>query len=191
MNHVITCNPIGEIKSLKNEVDNFIVCHFHEYDAKFYLTKKTKPIFDLYVQDEYCDAVEELLTEYEREQVNVYEVPSLSVIPEVLVQNIGAEYNPDDLLDENSDKELPCVYLCADTPFSTLMASSLNREFRKNGYEIEVTNLMKYYQTPSFDRLVDMMKRELETEFIYKDDPVQFAFVTNFMLRGGNKGWVM
>ena len=127
MNHVITCNPIGEIKSLKDPVENFVVCHFHEYDAKFYLTKQTKPIFDLYVQDEYCDAVESLLDEYEEEQVNVYEVPALSEISEILSQNIAVDYNPDDLLDENSYKELACVYLCADVAFSNLVASRLNR----------------------------------------------------------------
>lgn len=191
MNHVITCNPIGEIKSLKQPIENFVVCHFHEYDAKFYLTKKTKPIFDLYVQDEYCDDVESLLEEYESEQVNVYEVPALSEISEILSQNIAAEYNPDDLLDENSDKELPCVYLCADVDFSNLMTASLNRSFRNKGLELEAINLMKYYQLTNFSKLVDMMKTELETQFIYPEDPVQFAFVTNFMLRGGNKRWVM
>lgn len=191
MNHVITCNPIGEIKSLKQPIENFVVCHFHEYDAKFYLTKKTKPIFDLYVQDEYCDDVEALLEEYESEQVNVYEVPALSEISEILSQNIAAEYNPDDLLDENSDKELPCVYLCADVDFSKLMTASLNRSFRNKGLELEAINLMKYYQLTNFSKLVEMMKTELETKFIYPEDPVQFAFVTNFMLRGGNKRWVM
>lgn len=191
MNHVITCNPIGDIKSLKQPIENFVVCHFHEYDTKFYLTKKTKPIFDLYVQDEYCDDVESLLEEYESEQVNVYEVPALSEISEILSQNIAAEYNPDDLLDENSDKELPCVYLCADVDFSNLMTSSLNRSFRNKGLELEAINLMKYYQLTNFSKLVDMMRTELETQFIYPEDPVQFAFVTNFMLRGGNKRWVM
>lgn len=191
MNHVITCNQIGEIKSLKQPVENFVICHFHEYDAKFYLTKKTKPIFDLYVQDEYCDDVESLLEEYESEQVNVYEVPALSEISNILSHNIAAEYTPEDLLDENSDKELPSVYLCADVSFSNLMTSSLNRSFRNMGLELEAINLMKYYQLTNFSKFVDMMKTELETQFIYPDDPVQFAFVTNYMLRGGNKRWVM
>ncbi len=123
--------------------------------------------------------------------MNVYEVPALSEISEILSQNIAAEYNPDDLLDENSDKELPCVYLCADVDFSNLMTASLNRSFRNKGLELEAINLMKYYKLTNFSKLVDMMKTELETQFIYPEDPVQFAFVTNFMLRGGNKRWVM
>lgn len=187
MNHIITCSPIGKIKSLKDPVDNFIVCHFHEYDAKFYYTKKTLPIYEIFVQDENCNEVDELLDTYHEENVNVHEVPALSEIPTIIAETVALEYSPEDLLDENSDIEVPSVYLSADVSFSNLMTSALNREFRNSALELECVNLIKYYGMTEFSAMVQMMKRELETDFIYSEDPVLFAYVTNHLLRGNSK----
>ena len=191
MNHIITCNPIGKIRSLKDSIDNFMVCHLHEKDAKFYLTKTSRIVYDLYVQDELSDEVDELLTSYDDTEIRVNEVPSLSVIPEMVSETILQEYTPEDLLDEDRDKEPPNVYISADVDFSRLMTAALNRQFRNDSLELEALNLLSYYHLASFAKMVEMMKRELESDFIYPEDPVSFAYVTNRLLRGNFRGMVM
>ena len=191
MNHIITCNPIGKIRSLKDPIDNFMVCHLHEKDAKFYLTKTSRIVYDLYVQDELSDEVDELLTSYDDTEIRVNEVPSLSVIPEMVSETILQEYTPNDLLDEDRDKEPPNVYVSADVDFSRLMTAALNRQFRNDSLELEALNLLSYYHLASFAKMVEMTKRELESDFIYPEDPVSFAYVTNRLLRGNFRGMVM
>lgn len=191
MNHIITCNPITKLRSLKDPVDNFIVCHFHEVDAKFYLTKKTRLVYDLYVQDEQSDEIEEIINSYSDETIRVHEIAYLSEIPELVSETLLQEYDPEDLLDENGDKELPNVYVSADYDFSRLLTASLNRQFREDSLELEAVNLLQYYNFTKLEKMVEMMKRELESNFIYPEDPVSFAYVTNRLLRGNMKGLLM
>lgn len=187
MNHIITCNPIGLITSLKKPYHNWTVCHLHEKDAKFYLTKKTRIVYDIYSEDENNnDILDEWFDDesgYDKMfEMKFHEVPYLSEIPAMVSSIIRDEYSPEDLLDE--DKESPTIMVAAEPDFSRLMVGALNRQFRADNLELEAINLMSYYQITEFAKLVEMIKKEMNSDFVYGDDPVSFAYVVNRMLRG-------
>ena len=106
MNHIITCTPLGKINSLKNDYKNWTVCHLHEKDAKFYLTKKTRIVYDLYCED--ADSSEVLTDWYDEDsgysdmfEMSYQDVPYLSEVPKCVSELIAEEYTPESLLNDD------------------------------------------------------------------------------------------
>ena len=181
MNHIITCNPLGKIRSLKDDNGNFIVCHMYEETANYLVSREPKINYNIYCNDECMDEYADLEEEYTDINFNVIEVSYMSQISTNISDFIERDYK---LYLEDEDKyEYPNIIVAGEESFSRLMTNAINRTLRDDGIDVQAMNLMQYYGMTDVNKLAEMIKREFNTKFIYPEDPVFFGYVVNRLLR--------
>lgn len=180
---IITINPIENFTSVKSDNPNFILCH--SYTSDLLVTSKIIQIlhYTVYYQDGIDDEdFEQLQESYSSDSKMKFRFVPVSYISEALdkiVNKISNRIDPE----EDEDIQVMCVM---EENIATKCISYLNKSFRNNDKPIdcEATSLLRYSKIPNISSLTKSLKTLFHTEFIYPEDPIQFAHVCRRYIEG-------
>lgn len=193
MIHIVTANSI-EIKSIKDSNNNFVIVHLHTEPFKVFNRPMTKYVFDIYYQDGMdLDQLYSEGMEYNNSNGYIYNPipsPNITSVLDEIVQKVKdlepVDTDPDD--DDEQSSEYPEPAEEGAPPDVTTLAlacyPSLNAQIRKyldsefidQDCDVRCLDLYRYMKLTSVEKLVNSLKQTLNTEFIYPDDPISFAY---------------
>ena len=189
----ITTNPISDqFKSVKDDTENFIICHHYQSDLKV-TTQSTKVNrFNIYYQDGMDDVIEEIMETYASDSRNKFRFVPVAYIAEALdkiINNISnriaSAVDEDDDSDDEDDAEADVQIICAmEEKVARGFCSYLNKECRNNEVECEAISMLQYSKIPKLEDLKNTFVSVFHTEFIYPEDPIQFGYVCRKYVEG-------
>lgn len=178
---IITVNPLENFRSVKEDNDNFIICH--SYVSDLLVTSKIKEIlhYNVYYKDGMdSDDLENLQEMYASDDNMKFKFTPVSYISEALDRIANKISNR---IDPDEDEDVQVV--CAMEEFVAIrFVGYLNRTFRENGIECEAISLLRYTSIPNLKALTKTLKTWFNTEFIYPEEPMQFAHVCRAYIQG-------
>ena len=189
----ITTNPIGDqFKSVRDETDNFIICHHYQTDLKVTLQSTKLNRFNIYYQEGMEDIIEETMETYASDSRNKFRFVPVAYISEALdkiINNISnritsvmdEDIDPDDEGDAEADVQIICAM---ETNVARGFCSYLNKSCRNNDVECEAISMLQYSKIPKLEDLKNTFVSVFHTEFIYPEDPIQFGYVCRKYVEG-------
>lgn len=185
MIHIVTSNPVA-VKSLKDYNDNFIICHLQEKVLLPFANAAMGFLFKIYHQDG-MDLEE--FNEYENEANYKYEfIPVRSIndalqaiARDVVASEQAAQKEADKLGD--TQEEVMLATVCGYS-WNKHAISRLNSEIRKLHGETACLDLYTYLRAPNIERLAQIVKNQLQSEFVYPEDPIAFSYALMRTLNG-------
>ena len=189
----ITTNPISDqFKSVRDETDNFIICHHYQTDLKVALQSTKLNRFNIYYQEGMEDIIEETMETYASDSRNKFRFVPVAYISEALdkiINNISnritSVMDEDIDLDDEGDAEADVQIICAmETNVARGFCSYLNKSCRNNEVECEAISMLQYSKIPKLEDLKNSFVSVFHTEFIYPEDPIQFGYVCRKYVEG-------
>ena len=189
----ITTNPISDqFKSVRDETDNFIICHHYQTDLKVTLQSTKLNRFNIYYQEGMEDIIEETMETYASDSRNKFRFVPVAYISEALdkiINNISnritSVMDEDIDLDDEGDAEADVQIICAmETNVARCFCSYLNKSCRNNDVECEAISMLQYSKIPKLEDLKNTFVSVFHTEFIYPEDPIQFGYVCRKYVEG-------
>lgn len=189
----ITTNPISDqFKSVRDETDNFIICHHYQTDLKVTLQATKLNRFNIYYQEGMEDIIEEIMETYASDSRNKFRFVPVAYISEALdkiINNISnritsvmdEDIDPDDEGDAEADVQIICAM---ETNVARGFCSYLNKSCRNNDVECEAISMLQYSKIPKLEDLKNTFVSVFHTEFIYPEDPIQFGYVCRKYVEG-------
>ena len=189
----ITTNPISDqFKSVRDETDNFIICHHYQTDLKVTLQSTKLNRFNIYYQEGMEDIIEETMETYASDSRNKFRFVPVAYISEALdkiINNISnritsvmdEDIDPDDEGDAEADVQIICAM---ETDVARGFCSYLNKSCRNNDVECEAISMLQYSKIPKLEDLKNTFVSVFHTEFIYPEDPIQFGYVCRKYVEG-------
>ena len=189
----ITTNPISDqFKSVRDETDNFIICHHYQTDLKVALQSTKLNRFNIYYQEGMEDIIEETMETYASDSRNKFRFVPVAYISEALdkiINNISnritsvmdEDIDPDDEGDTEADVQIICAM---ETNVARGFCSYLNKSCRNNDVECEAISMLQYSKIPKLEDLKNTFVSVFHTEFIYPEDPIQFGYVCRKYVEG-------
>lgn len=189
----ITTNPISDqFKSVRDETDNFIICHHYQTDLKVALQSTKLNRFNIYYQEGMEDIIEETMETYASDSRNKFRFVPVAYISEALdkiINNISnritsvmdEDIDPDDEGDAEADVQIICAM---ETNVARGFCSYLNKSCRNNDVECEAISMLQYSKIPKLEDLKNTFVSVFHTEFIYPEDPIQFGYVCRKYVEG-------
>ena len=189
----ITTNPISDqFKSVRDETDNFIICHHYQTDLKVALQSTKLNRFNIYYQEGMEDIIEETMETYASDSRNKFRFVPVAYISEALdkiINNISnritsvmdEDIDPDDEGDTKADVQIICAM---ETNVARGFCSYLNKSCRNNDVECEAISMLQYSKIPKLEDLKNTFVSVFHTEFIYPEDPIQFGYVCRKYVEG-------
>lgn len=189
----ITTNPISDqFKSVRDETDNFIICHHYQTDLKVTLQSTKLNRFNIYYQEGMEDIIEETMETYASDSRNKFRFVPVAYISEALdkiINNISnritsvmdEDIDPDDEGDAEADVQIICAM---ETNVARGFCSYLNKSCRNNDVECEAISMLQYSKIPKLEDLKNTFVSVFHTEFIYPEDPIQFGYVCRKYVEG-------
>ena len=189
----ITTNPISDqFKSVRDETDNFIICHHYQTDLKVTSQSTKLNRFNIYYQEGMEDIIEETMETYASDSRNKFRFVPVAYISEALdkiINNISnritSVMDEDIDLDDEGDAEADVQIICAmETNVARGFCSYLNKSCRNNDVECEAISMLQYSKIPKLEDLKNTFVSVFHTEFIYPEDPIQFGYVCRKYVEG-------
>lgn len=189
----ITTNPISDqFKSVRDETDNFIICHHYQTDLKVTSQSTKLNRFNIYYQEGMEDIIEETMETYASDSRNKFRFVPVAYISEALdkiINNISnritSAMDEDIDLDDEGDAEVDVQIICAmETNVARGFCSYLNKSCRNNDVECEAISMLQYSKIPKLEDLKNTFVSVFHTEFIYPEDPIQFGYVCRKYVEG-------
>lgn len=189
----ITTNPISDqFKSVRDETDNFIICHHYQTDLKVTSQSTKLNRFNIYYQEGMEDIIEETMETYASDSRNKFRFVPVAYISEALdkiINNISnritsvmdEDIDPDDEGDAEADVQIICAM---ETNVARGLCSYLNKSCRNNDVECEAISMLQYSKIPKLEDLKNTFVSVFHTEFIYPEDPIQFGYVCRKYVEG-------
>ena len=189
----ITTNPISDqFKSVRDETDNFIICHHYQTDLKVTLQSTKLNRFNIYYQEGMEDIIEETMETYASDSRNKFRFVPVAYISEALdkiINNISnritsvmdEDIDPDDEGDAEADVQIICAM---EENVARGFCSYLNKACRNNEVECEAISMLQYSKIPKLEDLKNSFVSVFHTEFIYPEDPIQFGYVCRKYVEG-------
>ena len=189
----ITTNPISDqFKSVRDETDNFIICHHYQTDLKVTSQSTKLNRFNIYYQEGMEDIIEETMETYASDSRNKFRFVPVAYISEALdkiINNISnritsvmdEDIDPDDEGDAEADVQIICAM---ETNVARGFCSYLNKSCRNNDVECEAISMLQYSKIPKLEDLKNTFVSVFHTEFIYPEDPIQFGYVCRKYVEG-------
>ena len=189
----ITTNPISDqFKSVRDETDNFIICHHYQTDLKVTSQSTKLNRFNIYYQEGMEDIIEETMETYASDSRNKFRFVPVAYISEALdkiINNISnritsvmdEDIDPDDEGDVEADVQIICAM---ETNVARGFCSYLNKSCRNNDVECEAISMLQYSKIPKLEDLKNTFVSVFHTEFIYPEDPIQFGYVCRKYVEG-------
>ena len=185
MIHIVTSNPVA-VKSLKDYNDNFIICHLQEKMLLPFANATMGFYFKVYHQD---GMILDDFDEYENEGNYRYDFIPIRSISEAL-QSIAfdvaaSEQAAQKEADKTGDtrEEITLATVCGYS-WNKQVVAKLNSEIRKLRGETACLDLYIYLRAPNIDRLAQIIKNQLQSEFVYPEDPIAFSYAIMRTLNG-------
>lgn len=186
----ITTNPIDDFTSVKDKYDNFIICHYYQTESKVTAVRQMIDHFVVYYQDGMdTSEIENYQENYASNSTSKFRFVPVAFMSEALdkiVKKVGNRVESyKETRDEEDDDELDVQVICAtETDVARGFNSYMNKKFRENLVEAESISLLQYSKIVNLDQLADTMKKLFNTDFIYPNDPLQFAYVSRKFVEG-------
>ena len=189
----ITTNPISDqFKSVRDETDNFIICHHYQTDLKVTLQSTKLNRFNIYYQEGMEDIIEETMETYASDSRNKFRFVPVAYISEALdkiINNISnritsvmdEDIDPDDEGDAEADVQIICAM---EENVARGFCSYSNKACRNNEVECEAISMLQYSKIPKLEDLKNSFVSVFHTEFIYPEDPIQFGYVCRKYVEG-------
>lgn len=189
----ITTNPISDqFKSVRDETDNFIICHYYQTDLKVTSQSTKLNRFNIYYQEGMEDIIEETMETYASDSRNKFRFVPVAYISEALdkiINNISnritsamdEDIDPDDEDDAEADVQIICAM---EENVARGFCSYLNKACRNNEVECEAISMLQYSKIPKLEDLKNSFVSVFHTEFIYPEDPIQFGYVCRKYVEG-------
>ena len=184
MLHVITSNSVP-VKSIYQQIDNFELCHLFQKESLYPFSQlKMKMDFHVFHQDE-MDVDQD---DYKNNAEMEFHFNSSEAIPAALdsiVQTIETYYEKYNSADdaERNPEEFQ-ILACCSYEWNQQAVKYLNNQFKEKGLDLEAVNVYKYFKAPSAEKLKAIIKETLNSDFIYPEDPISFAYSLYVMIMG-------
>lgn len=193
MFHVITSNGIP-IRSIRDYIENFVLVHMYTTELKFGRKPITKFIFDIYhydgldeneLQPEGC--VYTSSTEYEYNFIPVAGIlPALDMITATVLRFTQSSLDGNDSVPlSGTNDTTDTVAIAVPYEYSNQIRKYLDDQFVDHSSDIEALDMLRYMKFVKLDRLSASLKTLLNTEFVYQDEPISFAYSVYLGLIGG------
>lgn len=185
MLHTITANDIP-VKNLQSYYDNFVIVHLTDQLIIPSANGATRLYFKVYHQD----GMElEEYDEYEDTQEMRFEFIPVNSIVEALGRIaddlIEAEDQNDAYAEEHDiEKDQIMVACVCGRSWNSKVVRYINQDIAEDTSEIQVTDMYKYFKMPSEEKMVQLVKTALNSEFVYPDDPIAYAYALHRVLGG-------
>lgn len=172
MTHIISSN-LESVKSIRLYNENFIIVHLHVVHQAPLMKYTPRYIYDIYYQDGM-----ELDDSYESEddvKFNLYPVASITeALDNIADELVDTDYE-ESKKDEDKTEEIAVICAC-NPDWNKQVTKYMNDQFSSLDSSLEAMNLYTYMKIGSMDRLVQSLKSSLNTEFVYPDEPISFAY---------------
>lgn len=172
MTHIITSN-LGTVGSIHQYQDNFIIVHLHVVHQAPLVNYTPHFIYDVYYQDGMV-----LDEDYESDNEVEFVLHPVASITEAL-DSITDDLVDDDYEENKKDQdktEERAIVTACNPSWNRQVTRYMNEQISSLGSSLEVMNLYTYMKIVNIDRLVQSLKASLNTEFIYPDEPISFAY---------------
>lgn len=177
---ILTSNNTN-IKNIKDYNENFIFCLIHSINQYPFRIPKDKFIFDIYYQDGMDIDIESNTEDMEFRYHNLSTITEvLDSISDYLYQIENTERNKDEDIRDEIMFGVCCEYNINNQICKYLINSISNYE----DSELIPVNLYQYLKVGSSDKMCQILKRMLHTEFIYPDDPTSYSFALFSAVKG-------
>lgn len=185
MLHTITSNPVN-VRRLTDYHDNFVIVHLTDKVMAPLANGATGLMFKIYHQDGM--GIEEY-DEYEDTADKKFKFIPVRSITDAL------DMIADDLIEaENAnDKrakelgippdEIMVACVCG-RAWTGKAAKYLNNDIKEDTSEIRVLDMYQYFKATSEEKMVQFVKTALQTEFVYPEDPIAYAYSLHRVLGG-------
>lgn len=177
MIHVITTNDF-DINSIHDYVDNFVIVHLQVKQLFVGLRPITKYVFDVYHQD----GMKFDEDEYESSSTFEYNFhPIEGLVPTLDVISSTVERAPQN----QTDYDETYVALALKNNLATKFKRYLDDNFAEAEVDIKSLDLLQYMHMLKLDHLTHLIKSLLNSEFVYQDDPIAYAYTVYMAINGG------
>lgn len=184
MVHILTSNAVP-IRSIREYNDNFLICHLSTSKIVVFNPPKTCYNFHLYHQEEY-----DISTEGEYENTDDMKFLSYPVvgITEALdriassiiheVESIPPQAGEDDIPDEH------IIAVACGYNWTPQVVKYLNTRFAEAECDLKCLNLYQYMKVVDIQKMANIVKQSLGSEFVYPEDPIAFSFSIHKAMMG-------
>jgi len=185
MIHIVTSNPLN-IKSLSDYNDNFIICHLQEKILLPFANAAMGYYFKVYHQD---GMIPDEMDDYQNEANYKYDFIPVRSIPEALkliAQDVvSSEQSTQKEADDtgNTREEVTLVTACG-YKWNKQVVQKLNFAINRADGETTCLDLYTYLRAPSLEKLGEIVKNNLQSQFVYPEDPIAFSYALMRMLNG-------
>ena len=177
MLHIITSNIIP-VKNIKDYNDNFILVHLFQKEVPGpYSIPRMKFDFHIFHQDEMELEQDEYLNTSDME-FHFNPEGDITQSLDQIVQTLDTwneKYNGNDDTDQSNPEEFQIVVAC-DKSWNKQVVKYLKQKFHDTGLDMEPLDLFKFFGIVEYDKLKEMLKSNLGTEFIYPEEPISFSY---------------
>lgn len=186
MINIITSNPT-DIKSIHGYHDNFIIVHLSEATLIPMSMDTVGYNFHVYHQDrmdlsEYDEYQSSSNMRFQFHPVrNIIE--ALDKIIENIVQAEERARTEAQRFNENQE-EIMIASVC-DMSWNKQGMKYIDSELAQRNCESSCLNLYQYLRVGSIERLAEILKARLRSDFVYPEDPVAFSYAIMRVLNGG------
>ncbi len=175
----ITSNNLSS-KNIMTYSDNFVFSVIHSENIAPSMSGSKKHVFDIFYQDGMGIEEEESTGDMKfiYHPVNSVEQALTKIFDYLSYYLENEAEKAEDLRDE-------IITICScDYDINSQVCKYLNNLFSDNETDYKVSNIYKSFKIPSTERLVEILKKSLNTEFIYSDDSVAFGYAIYKALDG-------
>lgn len=182
MLYIITSSYLN-FSSIMNYQENFILSVLHSSISKVHRTRTKIFQFDIYTQDSSSPELEDCSSE-DGINYDIHEhsaiIQSLDEIAEMFMdESIRQQQRTNDLQEEI------IIASCCSYGINSQVVKYLNRYFTSNSSELKVLNLYQQLRIPSSDKMSELLRSLLGTNFIYPDDPISFGYALESAIERG------
>ena len=183
MIHLVTRNLI-RVNKLSEYTDNFVICHLKERVIPPMVNSVNW--FTVYYQSGMSTSDFEDYTDDNQYKYRYVEVRSISDALDKIISDITSEYNTmranEDFRNE-APEEIMLACAC-DVQLNRLVVQYFEKHFSSEHIEVSPLNLHQYLKVATQERLADIVKMSLQSEFVYPEDPISFAYALKRTIDG-------
>ena len=185
MINIITANS-QDVRSIRDYNDNFIISHLIETTNPPFNTNVICYHFDVYYQDGISLAD---YTDYtDTPEITYRFIPVASIteaLDRIAVKLIDAEDEAAERAedDEDTQEDLLVAVVC-NVKWNYQVVRYLNGRINESGNDTSCLDLYRHFKIVRQERLVDILKEHLHTQFIYPEDPLAYGYALFQLISG-------
>ena len=180
MIHIITSNSVP-VSSIQRYADNFMIVHHYKREVPSPFSEiKLRHVFQTYIQTdmEYDESEFQDSSDFE---FHIHEEPSIIPSLDEIINAIVDQWKKE----RQEDDDVETIVVCAcDMAWNRSAVWYMNKCLHARGVDVDCMDLYVTLRAGSADRIKSIISAQLDTEFIYPDEPVSFAYAIDRALIG-------